>query len=116
MYYRHELQASQFVSSPNPLILLGDASRLIFDTTDLDDNVHTTMEVRECAKDVKVCGPGEIRALLNWRKKVIADIAAVKRAEFSLIKHDYINIISALEYERAREKLKKLKLMRLMLN
>lgn len=68
-----ELPVSEFIGSKNALQLLSRASALVLDTERAVQSEHTTEEVRECLKDIKVCGPAELRRILAWRRKLVAD-------------------------------------------
>lgn len=50
--------------------MLGQANEIILDQEKWRNSPNTTEEVREYLKDLKVCGPRELRALLRWRKSM----------------------------------------------
>uniref|UniRef100_A0A915CUV4 rRNA methyltransferase n=1 Tax=Ditylenchus dipsaci TaxID=166011 RepID=A0A915CUV4_9BILA len=70
----HVLKASEFVHSSEALLQLSQSSCITLDSELYDKSPHTTMEIRECIKDIKVCGPAELRNILMWRKKILADV------------------------------------------
>lgn len=69
-----ELKASKFFDATDPLLLLSQASRILLDDPIYEQSPHLTLEIRECLKDIKVCGPAELRQILMWRRKSIAVI------------------------------------------
>ena len=75
----HELKASDFLHSSESLLLLSQASCIVIDSDEIDSSPYTTAEIRECIKDIKVCGPGELRNILAWRKKILSVIQKEKR-------------------------------------
>lgn len=62
------IDATRFIQSHDYLEILGAANEIILDQSKWKDAVATTDEVRECLRDLKVCGPRELRTLLRWRK------------------------------------------------
>lgn len=75
----HDLKASEFISSSDPLLLLSQASCITLDEN-YDTHLLTTCELRECMHDIKVCGPAELRSILQWRKKILAVIRKEEKA------------------------------------
>ncbi|KAH7730744.1 Protein H06I04.3 a [Aphelenchoides avenae] len=59
--------------------MLCKANRVILDDEKLASSPHTTEEVKECMKDIKVCGPRELRTILSWRKKILGDIVKERK-------------------------------------
>lgn len=72
----HSLKASELMNSDNHLKLLSEASEVVLDDSSLENHAATTAELKECLKDIKVLGKREIRLILNWRKKIRAEIDA----------------------------------------
>ncbi|CAG2108077.1 unnamed protein product, partial [Medioppia subpectinata] len=70
----HKLKASEFISSKNHIQLLSDCSEIIMDTKEIKDHRLTTPELIECCQDIKVLGRKELIALIDWRKKLRADL------------------------------------------
>lgn len=74
----HEVPASEFIQTNDPIKMLGDMNRLSLDQTGngdialaaLDKLPETTQEVRDCCNDLKVLGRKEFKLLLRWRLKV----------------------------------------------
>lgn len=66
----HKLQASVFIRDENYLQLLGNTHQIIIDEDFVMNHVATTKEIKECCKDIKVLGKGELRSLISWRKKL----------------------------------------------
>lgn len=75
----HELNASEFVHDADYLMMLCKANRVVLDDEKLTNSPHTTDEVKECMKDIKVCGPRELRTILSWRKKILGDIVKERK-------------------------------------
>eukprot|EP01130_Rhizamoeba_saxonica_P002363 TRINITY_DN12183_c0_g1_i1.p1 TRINITY_DN12183_c0_g1~~TRINITY_DN12183_c0_g1_i1.p1 ORF type:complete len:813 (-),score=260.76 TRINITY_DN12183_c0_g1_i1:1846-4284(-) len=71
----------EFIESEDPVTVLGTYNSLEFKPLDEDDDdelitmyaLHsdTTLEVKECLKDLKVLNQKDFRGLLKWRKKMI---------------------------------------------
>ncbi|KAI1729350.1 ftsJ-like methyltransferase domain-containing protein [Ditylenchus destructor] len=70
----HEVKASDFLRSHEALLLLTTASCITLDSDKYKESPHTNPEILECIKDIKVCGPSELRTILMWRKKINADL------------------------------------------
>uniref|UniRef100_A0A914X8G1 Uncharacterized protein n=1 Tax=Plectus sambesii TaxID=2011161 RepID=A0A914X8G1_9BILA len=77
----HRLKATEFINSKDYLELLSNTNEMILDDPMVTDSPYTTPEVLECLKDVKVCGPRELRAILGWRKKIRESLAQKLLAE-----------------------------------
>lgn len=65
-----KLKASEFIFAENHLEKLSKCTEIIFDDEDIRDHKLTTEEIKECCKDVKVLGKGDLRSLMNWRKQL----------------------------------------------
>ncbi|KAK0767659.1 AdoMet-dependent rRNA methyltransferase spb1, partial [Friedmanniomyces endolithicus] len=73
----HEVSASEFVQTMDPIKMLGSLNRLHFRQEKngdialaaLDKLPETTEEVRLCCADLKVLGRKEFKLLLRWRLK-----------------------------------------------
>ncbi|KAK5746619.1 AdoMet-dependent rRNA methyltransferase spb1 [Elasticomyces elasticus] len=73
----HEVPASDFVQTQDPIKMLGSLNRLHFRQEGdgdialaaLDKLPETTEEVRLCCQDLKVLGRKEFKLLLRWRMK-----------------------------------------------
>lgn len=76
----HDIKASEFISTHDPLLMLSQASCITLDQS-YDLNPFTNNELRECIKDIKVCGPSELRSILQWRKKILAAIRKEDKAK-----------------------------------
>ncbi|VDO38769.1 unnamed protein product [Haemonchus placei] len=63
-----KVDATTFIQAHEYLELLGDASEIVLDQDKWKEAPETTEEIREYLKDLKVCGPRELRKLLRWRK------------------------------------------------
>lgn len=74
-----ELSVSEFLNSSDYLLKLSKASSIVLDDEHVANSPHTTEEIKECIKDIKVCGPRELRNILAWRKKILADLLKEKR-------------------------------------
>ncbi|XP_023225547.1 pre-rRNA processing protein FTSJ3-like [Centruroides sculpturatus] len=66
----NKLKASEFIKSNNHIELLGKYNEIIFDDPKIENHPLSTSEVKECCKDIKVLGKGDLKLLLNWRKKM----------------------------------------------
>ena len=73
----HEVAASEFIQTQDPIQMLGSLNRLHFRQEGngdialaaLDKLPETTDEVRACCEDLKVLGRKEFKLLLRWRLK-----------------------------------------------
>ncbi|KAI6824185.1 hypothetical protein KC332_g6917 [Hortaea werneckii] len=73
----HEIPASEFIQTQDPIKILGSMNKLHFRQESngdialaaLDKLPETTEEVRECCADLKVLGRKEFKLLLRWRLK-----------------------------------------------
>ncbi|WKY01318.1 hypothetical protein Q1695_015368 [Nippostrongylus brasiliensis] len=63
-----KVDATTFIQSHEYLDVLGGASEIVLDQDKWKNAPETNEEVREYLKDLKVCGPRELRKLLKWRK------------------------------------------------
>ncbi|KAK6019428.1 ribosomal RNA large subunit methyltransferase J [Ostertagia ostertagi] len=67
-----KVDATTFIQTHEYLELLGGASEIVLDQDKWKNAPETTEEIREYLKDLKVCGPRELRKLLKWRKSMRA--------------------------------------------
>uniref|UniRef100_A0A158PBT7 Putative rRNA methyltransferase n=1 Tax=Angiostrongylus cantonensis TaxID=6313 RepID=A0A158PBT7_ANGCA len=63
-----KVDASTFIQSQEYLELLERYSEIILDQEKWRHASETTEEIRQYLRDLKVCGPRELRKLLRWRK------------------------------------------------
>ncbi|CAD6185642.1 unnamed protein product [Caenorhabditis auriculariae] len=63
-----KVDATKFILSHEYLDVLGSANEVVLDQDKWRNSVETTEEVKEYLRDLKVCGPRELRILLRWRK------------------------------------------------
>lgn len=77
-----ECKASEFFETTDPLLMLSQANQIIIDSPIYENSPHTKNEIRECLKDIKVCGPGELRQILMWRRKILEDIKKEERLKY----------------------------------
>ncbi|KFM80262.1 putative rRNA methyltransferase 3, partial [Stegodyphus mimosarum] len=78
-----KLKASEFIFSENHLEKLSKAHEIVFDDDDIKDHKLTTEEIKQCCKDIKVLGRGDLRSLLNWRKQMRQAIKGAEKKETS---------------------------------
>ncbi|CAJ0942204.1 unnamed protein product, partial [Mesorhabditis belari] len=64
--------ATEFIDSHNYLDLLAKSNSVILDQEKWSASPDTTEEILEYLKDIKTCGPRELRIILKWRKKMKA--------------------------------------------
>ncbi|KJH41720.1 ribosomal RNA large subunit methyltransferase J [Dictyocaulus viviparus] len=63
-----KIDATTFIKSSDYLELLQRYNEITLDQEKWINAAETTEEIREYLKDIKVCGPRELRILLRWRK------------------------------------------------
>jgi AdoMet-dependent rRNA methyltransferase SPB1 len=76
-----EIKASEFLVSDDHIQLLAKTSRIILDEERLINSPYTTDAFKECIGDIRVCGGGELRKILTWRKKILEDARKEKQEE-----------------------------------
>ncbi|KAK3711953.1 AdoMet-dependent rRNA methyltransferase spb1 [Vermiconidia calcicola] len=89
----HEVAASDFIQTQDPIQMLGNLNRLHFRQeangdiaqAALDKLPETTQEIRDCCADLRVLGRKEFKLLLRWRLK------ARERFGFRQKKEDHIS-------------------------
>lgn len=77
----NKLKASNFIFCSNHLERLAECTEIVFDDEDIANHKLTTEEIKELCKDIKVLGEGQIRNVLNWRKKLRATIKELETKE-----------------------------------
>lgn len=80
----HVLKASEFVNGGDPLLMLSQASCIELDEEVYEKSPYLTPELRVCMTDIKVCGPAELRSILQWRKKILNDIKKEAKEKYVL--------------------------------
>lgn len=75
-----EVTASEFIASTEQLQLLAKTNRIVLDDPKYEQSEHTTEELQQCFADIRVCGGGELRKILAWRKKLIEENKKEKEA------------------------------------
>ncbi|KAK8768989.1 hypothetical protein V5799_014547 [Amblyomma americanum] len=68
----HTVPVMEFLKCENHLEVLGQRSEIVIDDKEVLAHPLTTQEIKECCKDIKVLGRGDIKNLLTWRKKLKA--------------------------------------------
>uniref|UniRef100_A0A5K3FUL9 Spb1_C domain-containing protein n=1 Tax=Mesocestoides corti TaxID=53468 RepID=A0A5K3FUL9_MESCO len=74
-----ETSLSEFMNADDPLQCLAKANKIVIDREDLLKHPLTPSFIRESLSDIKVLGKSEIRAILAWRRKLLAALDAGKR-------------------------------------
>ncbi|KAL6726464.1 hypothetical protein Aduo_008431 [Ancylostoma duodenale] len=67
-----KVDATTFIQAHEYLEVLGGANEIVLDQEKWKNAPETNEEIREYIKDLKVCGPRELRKLLKWRKAMRA--------------------------------------------
>ncbi|XP_077995461.1 pre-rRNA 2'-O-ribose RNA methyltransferase FTSJ3-like [Glandiceps talaboti] len=67
----HTKTVTDFLQSENPLDVLSSCNELKLDNKGVANHELTTIEIKQCFKDIKVLGKKDIRDLINWRKKML---------------------------------------------
>jgi AdoMet-dependent rRNA methyltransferase SPB1 len=73
-WFLTEVLASEFVESTDPIAILANTNRIVFETSQpslslaaLNKMPATTLEIRQYCSDLKVLGRTEFKRLLKWR-------------------------------------------------
>lgn len=66
----HKVKLSEFLSDVNPIDLLVGCSQIVFDDKTIEEHPKTTLEIKECCKDIKVLGRKDLKSLLSWLKQM----------------------------------------------
>ncbi|XP_054458513.1 pre-rRNA 2'-O-ribose RNA methyltransferase FTSJ3 [Anoplopoma fimbria] len=66
----YSFTVTSFLKAENAIDFLDKASEITFDNTDLEFHPATSLEIKECCRDIKVLGRKELRLLLTWRSKL----------------------------------------------
>merc|ERR1711976_539087 len=61
---------TNFLASKNPLNFIASVNQLIFDQEYYKEHACTDPEIIELCKDIKVLGPGDVKTLKKWHKKL----------------------------------------------
>lgn len=61
---------SDFVRQENFVDILNTATVLTMDDPEIANHPLTTVEIKECCKDIKVLGRKDLKSLLSWRKAI----------------------------------------------
>uniref|UniRef100_A0A2R5LKM9 Putative rRNA methyltransferase n=1 Tax=Ornithodoros turicata TaxID=34597 RepID=A0A2R5LKM9_9ACAR len=77
----HTVPVMDFINSENHVELLGECNEIVIDDEEVLNHPLTTNEIKECCKDVKVLGRGDIKSLMTWRKKLRAMFDERKKQE-----------------------------------
>lgn len=74
---RNELPVTEFIANSSGITALQGISAIVFDSKEILKHPRTTVEIRECCKDLKVLGRKDLKGLLNYwrlmRKELIED-------------------------------------------
>lgn len=125
----HRVSVLDFIRCEDHLELLGQCSEVVLDNQEVLDHPSTTEEIKECCKDIKVLGRGDIKNLLTWRKKLktwfeekakaegkvdeaeveeVADDEGSEDEELQLLKHaEEVTAEQAKEEKKKRKKMLK---------
>jgi hypothetical protein len=61
-----EVKASEFLAADDPIQMLSKTNSIILDEERFEKSPLTTDELRECIRDIRVCGGGELRKVIFW--------------------------------------------------
>ncbi|KAA3671514.1 AdoMet-dependent rRNA methyltransferase SPB1 [Paragonimus westermani] len=70
----HELRVSDFLQASDPLETLARANKVVLDLKEVENHPLTTEAVKSDMEDIQVLGKADIKNLLKWRKKIIAEL------------------------------------------
>ncbi|XP_010772028.1 LOW QUALITY PROTEIN: pre-rRNA 2'-O-ribose RNA methyltransferase FTSJ3 [Notothenia coriiceps] len=63
----HTFTVTNFLKADNAIDFLSKANEITFENPDLESHPSTSIEIKECLRDIKVLGRKELRLLLTWR-------------------------------------------------
>ena len=66
MLYK-EAKASDFIMGNDTIKILNESNAIVIDTPRIEKHPRTTVEIKECIKDLKVLGMKDLRLLKKWR-------------------------------------------------
>merc|ERR1712058_218571 len=66
MLYK-EANASDFIMGSDTTKILNESNAIVIDTPRIEKHPRTTVEIKECLKDLKVLGMKDLRMLKKWR-------------------------------------------------
>lgn len=66
MLYK-EAKASDFIMGSDTIKILNESNAIVIDTPRIEKHPRTTVEIKECLKDLKVLGMKDLRMLKKWR-------------------------------------------------
>ncbi|KAI5637967.1 ftsJ-like methyltransferase domain-containing protein [Phthorimaea operculella] len=66
----HPVNVSSFLGDDDPLDLLQGCSQIVLDDKSIAEHPKTTLEIKECCKDIKVLGRKDLKSLLSWLKHI----------------------------------------------
>ncbi|VDN07605.1 unnamed protein product [Thelazia callipaeda] len=96
------INATDFIQSTSYLELLASAYKIVLDNEKWVNDELTTDEVKCCLEDVKVCGPRELRLILQWRRKILKKISEELGKEVETVVNDPTAVLTT-EDERMAE-------------
>lgn len=107
----HTFTATTFLKADNAIDFLSKANEITFDNPDLESHPSTSIEIKECLRDIKVLGRKELRLLLTWRTTLRKYLAKKLKGDSKPLDPD-INLSSDEEkpdFDEEEEKKKKKK-------
>merc|ERR1712029_1084075 len=66
MLYK-EAKASDFIMGSDTIKILNESNAIVIDTPRIEKHPRTTVEIKECLKDLRVLGIKDLRMLKKWR-------------------------------------------------
>ncbi|KAM7535061.1 hypothetical protein Aperf_G00000093952 [Anoplocephala perfoliata] len=90
-----ETLLSEFMESDDPLRCLAKTNKIVVDREDLMDNSLTPKFLRNCFEDIQVLGKPDIKAMLNWRRKVLAALEKEKECAVAAIEPAPVEVENA---------------------
>lgn len=64
----HAVSIAAFLSQDDPIDLLQGCSQIVIDDPEIESHPKTTLEIKECCKDIKVLGRKDLKLILSWVK------------------------------------------------
>jgi AdoMet-dependent rRNA methyltransferase SPB1 len=77
-----KLKVSDFIEKENYLELLANSNEIILDINEVAKHSDTTIEIKECIKDIRLLGKNDIKNVIKWRNKMKSFVDGKKKSDY----------------------------------